>query len=596
MTLQELLDLIAAGNSEALAAALQDPDIDLGELESAALAAFQDIRARQADGLTAEDLTALEALADGVEAVRGETTRRETVRAEQQAAADAIAARIDPPAPAAERDGDGEGTGAEGTAEGEGGAAAPEVGAGEGAGGEPGDGQAAEQPQAVAAAGTPPAPAAPAVPAARPRVNLSAIRRQAPAATPPRVAGAALLAAANVPNLNAGSEIDMDALAAAAISRFGTMPTPSQNYQGRIQHGLAMIRKEFPEELYADGSADDEVLALAADERRLQGGSLVAAGSWCAPSETWYDIACERETMAGMLSIPEVMAARGGIRWTQGPDFSELYSHSGYFIMTEAQADAAEEKPCFEIPCTDFDECRLDAIGVCLSAGILTNRAWPELISRFIRGTLVAHAHRYNAETIRRIVAGSTPVALPASIFSAAVDTLGAIELQIWDYRYRHRMSPEATLEMVAPYWLLGVLRSDLAKRNGFDNPLNVSDAMIREWFTLRGASPQWVYDWQDGYGTPPGTIGGATPPTEWPDEVQILLYAAGTWVRATQDIITLDAVYDSTLFKINRYNALFTEEGLCVIQRCPDSRLLTVPLCPTGRSGAQAEPACVGV
>jgi hypothetical protein len=157
-------------------------------------------------------------------------------------------------------------------------------------------------------------------------------------------------------------------------------------------------------------------------------------------------------------------------------------------------------------------------------------------------------------------------------------------------------MSPEATLEMVAPYWLLGVLRSDLAKRNGFDNPMSVSDADIRSWFTLRGASPQWVYDWQDGYGTPPGTIGGATPPTEWPDEVQILLYAAGTWVRATQDIITLDAVYDSTLFRINRFNALFTEEGLCVIQRCPDSRLLTIPLCPTGRSGAQAEPACVGV
>src|SRR5690606_23119153 len=241
---------------------------------------FQDIRARQADGLTAEDLTALEAIADGVEAVRGETTRRETARAEQQAAADAIAARIDPPAPAGD-----EGQAAEG---GEGGEGEPAAAAGdEGQAAEGGEGgEGAQVPEAVAAAATPaPAP----VPAARPRVNLSQIRRQAPQATPPRPQSAALLAAANVPGLNAGSEIDIEALAAAAISRFGTMPTPNQNYEGRIQHGLALIRKDVPDELVADGANDDEVLALAADERRLQGGSLVAAGGWCAPPETWYD-------------------------------------------------------------------------------------------------------------------------------------------------------------------------------------------------------------------------------------------------------------------------------------------------------------------
>jgi hypothetical protein len=169
VTLQELLDLIAAGDNEALAAALQNSDVDLGELESAALAAFQDIRGRQADGLGAEDLAALEALADGVEAVRAESGRRETVRAEQQAAADAIAARIEPPAPA-EGDGEGEGDGAEGNGEGDGGAAAPESGADEGAGGEPGDGQGVSQPEAVAAAGTPPASTPPGgPPAVRPR-------------------------------------------------------------------------------------------------------------------------------------------------------------------------------------------------------------------------------------------------------------------------------------------------------------------------------------------------------------------------------------------------------------------------------------------
>ncbi|MBP2703518.1 major capsid protein [Microbispora sp. RL4-1S] len=587
MTLQELLDLIAAGNTDALAAALADKSLDLRGLENEALDAFQAIRARQGEGLTDDDMNALEALAAAVETVRAEDGRREQAIAEQAAAADAIAARITPSAEG--ETGDGETAG-----EGEGGESGDQV-ADEG-GEQPAEGE--QQVEAVAAAATPPAPQQPSLPAPRPapRVNLSQIRRHAPTQTPPNPRGAALLAAANVPGVNAGETLDVEQLAVAAISRFGTMPTPNQNYSGRVQHGLAVIRKDVPDELRADGANDDEVLALAADEHRLPGGSLTAAGGWCAPSETWYDIACERETMAGLLSIPEVNATRGGIRWTQGPDFSELYSHSGYFIQTEAQAEAATPKPCFEIPCEDFQECRLDAIGVCLSAGILTNRAWPELIARFIRGTLVAHAHRYNAETIRRMVAGSTTINVPANQFSAAVDTLGAIELQVWDYRYRHRMSPEATLEMVAPFWLLGVLRSDLAKRNAYDDPLNVSDADIRSWFAMRGVSAQFVYDWQDGYGTPPGTIGGATPPTQWPATVELLLYAAGTWVRATQDIITLDAVYDSTLFKINRYNALFTEEGVCVIMRCPDSRRLVIPICPTGHSSAQIEPVCVGV
>ena len=584
MTLQELLDLIAAGEGDALAAALNNPDINLGELESAALAAFQDIRTRQAEGLSAEDLTALEALADGVEALRSETTRRDQALADQAAQADAIAARIAPAADATaaaddvDQDGGGVVDGQADTEAGDGDTVAT--------------GADTALDAVAASATTPPVP-----PARRPRVNLGALRSRAPAPAPPNGDDRAMLvAAANVPGFNSGAELEMEQVAAAAISRFAVMPRPESGHEGRVQHSVALVRKRVDPALVADGADDDSVLDFAANERRLQGGSLVAAGGWCAPSETWYDIGCERETTAGLLSIPEVTASRGGIRWTQGPNFAELFSHSGYFIQTEAQADAAVEKPCFEIPCEDFLECRLDAIGLCLSAGILTARAWPELIARFIRGSLTAHAHRYSGTTIARIAAASTPIALPAAPFSAAVDVLGSIDLQATDYRYRHRMDPGASLEVVAPYWLLGVLRSDYAKRNGIDNPFNVSDAQIRGWFAARNVAIQFVYNWQDGFSTPPGTIGAAAAPTAWPGSVQILLYAAGTWVRATQDIITLDAVYDSTLFRINRYNAIFTEEGLCVIQRCPDSRLLTIPICPTGYSADQVAVTCPSV
>lgn len=575
MTLQELLDAIAAGDQDALAAALSG-HVDLSGLEVEAVATFDRIRA--GDGLTEDDVAALETLASAVEALRGEQTRRAEAAAEQQARIDEIAGRITPAAaevdPSSEVDGQPDPTagadGGEGTGHGpDGGLGVPDV----------------VEVEPIAASAIIP-------PQRRGRVDLTAVARRTAPPTPPPDAGrrpaGVLVAAADVPHTQAGSRYESIAdVAAAAQRRFGSMPGTS--YDGRYQAGIAVVQKDFPPELDASNGADHmEVLTRAASESRLKDGSLLAAGGWCAPSETLYEL-CELESTDGLLSIPEVMASRGGIRWTMGPDFASIFSNTG-FIQTEAQADAGTTKPCFEVPCPDFDECRLDAIGVCVSAGILTNRAYPELIARFLRGALAAHAHRYSGTTIARIAAGSTAVAIPAGL-SATSTVLGALELQGEDYRYRHRMPRESTLEVIAPFWLRGVLRSDWMKRNGCCEAA-VADAEIARWFRVRGYSVQWVYNWQDAL-FPAGTIGGAVPATAWPATVQLLMYAAGTWVRATSDIITLDAVYDSTLFRTNRYNALFTEEGLCVLQLCHDSRLLTIPICPNGATGEQVAVTC---
>ncbi|GIH51671.1 hypothetical protein SAMN05421833_12978 [Microbispora rosea] len=100
VTLQQILDALAAGDAQALAALLAREDVNLSELEQQALAEFDGIRARQAEGLTADDVTALEALADAVDAIRTEGGRREQVAAEQTAQVEAIAQRIAAPAAA----------------------------------------------------------------------------------------------------------------------------------------------------------------------------------------------------------------------------------------------------------------------------------------------------------------------------------------------------------------------------------------------------------------------------------------------------------------------------------------------------------------
>jgi hypothetical protein len=43
-------------------------------------------------------------------------------------------------------------------------------------------------------------------------------------------------------------------------------------------------------------------------------GALVAAGGWCAPSETLYSLA-DMGTLDGVLTLPNVTVKRGGIKY-----------------------------------------------------------------------------------------------------------------------------------------------------------------------------------------------------------------------------------------------------------------------------------------
>ena len=134
---------------------------------------------------------------------------------------------------------------------------------------------------------------------------------------------------------------------------------------------------------------------------------------------------------------------------------------------------------------------------------------------------------------------------------------------------------------------LRGLLRADLARRQGVDM-ISVSDAQINGWLAERNINAQFVYNFHD-------LEGESTELLSYPDEVPFLLYAAGTWVRGSQDVITLDTVYDSQTLRQNDYTALFTEEGYLVAQRGHDSRFVTVPVCPSGSTHIGEVIACNG-
>lgn len=354
---------------------------------------------------------------------------------------------------------------------------------------------------------------------------------------------------------------------------------------GRTMTTLAYLDRNAPSEFAIQDEANAlTVLDRVTDETRLDGGSLVAAGGWCAPSETMYDF-LPVEAPAGLLSLPEVTVRRGGIRVPNEPDFATVYESIG-FHQTEAQAQAGTEKTCFEVPCGEFQEVRLDVEGVCITSGILQDKAWPELTKKYVDEALRLHQHKISARRIDTIVKGSTNVGtLTGPMFGTAGAVLSALELQVADMRARHRIPRTRSLEGFAPEWLLSVIKADLAYRDEV-LPEQVTDEMVRDHFANVGVNFQFVADWQN------DALGKAAPAVAWPTEVKVVLYQAGTWWAATEPVINLGIIHDSTMLKQNKQVQMFTEDGVAVGKRRDDSRLLTIPVAVDGTVGARYQAA----
>lgn len=592
----ETFDLEIPENLSDLSAA------DLGDLRSKAVDAFQTLYA--GGEFTDEDLATLGTLTEGIEALSAEISSREQAAAERAAKAAEMAAKVgaDKPTPAPADD-DEDDTPAEEKAEAEADIAEAEA--------EKAAAEEAEKKAKAAAADVEPeaqvdaeTEAVTAAAAPRGPIKLSGIRRHvhtpAPAITEETSVedtAKARLTVADVPGFAADSDASFEDLAVALDRRlqgFNSGAYAAAARAGRAmseRHSLAVVRKTFDERATVSSpESADAAMAFAVNEKNLPGGSLVAAGGWCAPSETVYDL-LEDESRDGLISLPEINVTRGGIKFTKGPKFADLYAAPS-FNFTEEEAKAGKylpdtanpgaskvgAKPVYNVPCTEFEEVRLSAAGIHVQANLLQQRGYPELVARTIRGALVAHEHKMSERIIASMERQSTAVSMDSGQIGAAAPILTAIELQVEHYRYAQRLSRSTTLEAVFPYWVHGAIRTDLSRREGVDL-IDINDARIDAWFKARGVNPQFVYDWQ-------ALTGDASAFKAWGASLKFLLYSAGTFVKGGQDVITLDTVYDSVLLGQNDYTALFTEEGYLVAKRGHDARVVTVPLNPNGGTG----------
>lgn len=559
-------------------------DEELSALATRAGDAFDALYGDGTAEFAADDLTALAGLTEAIETLAAEQADREAAAAERRSAAEALAGRRNATLAADTAEADVDEDADEDEDEDE-----DEVAE-----------DAADSTEDEAAANT--------VTAAGTRgplnINLARARGRAPKQTrqPQPVAERTIkdVAFAATDGLGFGDRAPIDFLDAGKMLQNRLKNFSASQYQSAASRGqhlresapLMGFRRDIPAELTASATPEsvDEAMTAAVDQSRLPGGSLTAAG-WCAPSEVAYDL-IYNESRDGLLSLPEIGISRGGIRVPITPSFADLYSAVG-FHFTEAQAIAGEyapgedgganvvgSKPCYEIECPEWEEYRLEGDGLCITADLISMRGYPEMLARVTNGALVAHDHKVSAGRIAKLVAGSTAITMTADTVGTTAPLLAAIELQVEHFRYSQRLSRATTLEGVFPYWVRGAIRQDLSVRLGLAL-FEVTDSMIDGWFRLRGLVAQYVYDWQalDG-DTAANTV-------TWPDTVQFLLYAAGTWVAGVDDIITLDTLYDSTMLGQNKYTALFTEEAWLVAKRQQDSRIITVPVVSDGTTHA---------
>lgn len=426
--------------------------------------------------------------------------------------------------------------------------------------------------------------------------SLADAQRQAPPTDAPR-AESVLVASSDIPGFQSGTRLDgMEGLVAAMQARARRLPI-TQLGDDAPKIPIASLMRDHKFSLGYDSTLAEfnEVMTAAANP-----DILVAAGGWCSPSEISYDffnIVCED----GALDLPTVGINRGGIRWPVSPSFADVVLGGALWTWTEAQDIAAVTgtaqsgvKTCGRVPCPGFDEERLHCDGICLTVGNLTEDAYPELIANHTRLVMASHFHKINRARINEVRALSAAFTVTnGSVGSGAVaPVLGAMELQAIDYRDRYSMCQDAVLEVIAPRWLRGVLRSDLRKRMGAGTDmLSASDAYLMSLFDAINVRIQWVNDYQvrtAGFPGVPGVL-----PTAWPTTVEFMMYAPGTVVLGQGMRLDLGIIRDSVLNETNDYTAEWMEECWLIFNPGHEVRRLTVNICPDGTTGAADLTAC---
>jgi hypothetical protein len=397
-----------------------------------------------------------------------------------------------------------------------------------------------------------------------PTPAAAARRRPRPEITPARGAEIVITASADIPGMSVGAHFEgHPRLLRAMHEKARPLPdhspyVPVATIQMPVDHWMG----DSPVE---NGRILAEAIGEVSDAE-----ALVASGGWCAPSVPVFET-FRVDDAENLLTLPTIGIRGGGV---QLPVFDDalIDAATDFFVWTEATdiTPGAETKACVVLPCPTWEECRPTAYGLCVTAGNMQDRAWPEYTSSFIDQAMNAYLHWTSAQQIAAVATTATAVTFAGENSDAAGDLLSALELYAAALRSRYS-ADGAAVSVVLPAWTIEVLRADVAKRAGVDL-LGISDGEIVSWLTNAGIAPQFAGDYQKLW-----TTGAA--PTNWPASIKFLMNFAGAYVLGDAGEIDLGVVRDSTLNATNDFTAAWFERFWCVLQVGPPALEVTVEI-----------------
>lgn len=442
----------------------------------------------------------------------------------------------------------------------------------------------------------------------RATASLAEARKHVPVVNAPK-AKLAVTAGVDIPGVARGADMtSLDELVSAFQRAAKGMPTTRDGHgQERL---VATVRNEY-EHVVDDRTSPAQIEELLNYLRRPEKANidaLVAGGGWCAPSEVRYEFFNVAD-VDGLVDLPTFGVSRGGVKLPVSPSIADAFGTNGLapfavaftsasdpWLWTEtddvASVTGSPTKPTMRVPCPTFTDTRLECYGVTMTAGNLTDDAYPEATANTLRLLLAAWQHAQNARIISQMVAlsGAAVTGIGGAGAPVYQTVLNGLSLAVTDYKLKYAIADATVVEVVAPQWVRELIQADLAWRNSSTTDLlSVSDAQIDGYFADREIRIQWVNDWQvrgtgnSGFGNP------TTPMTAWPTAATFMVYAAGTFVKGNGLTLDLGVVRDSVLNKTNDFTAAWSEECHLVAKAGHESRQYTLTFAVDGAVGGSA-------
>jgi hypothetical protein len=409
---------------------------------------------------------------------------------------------------------------------------------------------------------------------------------QAPADRQPVIqvsepAKVAITAGADIPGYSAGSNInDMSEVASAMEKRIHSLRRV--NGGDGEQHIVASITTEYPEARMLTSDAEANALKIAA----VAGPeALVASGGHAAPFEVKYDIYSINSTNVRPVrdALPRFQADRGGIRFVTPPSFAAGTYANAVGVWTAANDSATTPSPSTKTSLTVSAAAEqtksTDAVTLQLQFGNLMTRAYPELIARHNELALVQHAREAEVNVLAGISAGSTAVTT-TNLIGFGRDFLVQIRRAAVAYRSRHRIDNGTQLQAIIPEWVYDAMAADLTLSMPGDGTLSVSKAEIDGYLSHSNVTLVATPD-QDFFGAQ-----GATALLEFPDTFDWYLFAEGTFLFLDGGTLDLGIIRDSTLVGTNDYK-MFVETFEAVAKVGIESLKITSTISINGAAAA---------